>query len=75
MFFKFAGPLVKLTLLQTNSSEAERLTIRNRDLAMMWVAAIHPEILTCVCGIDVQVGAYQAVPQVDFQIEEGNFIS
>ena len=75
MFFKFAGPLVKLTLLRTNSSEAERLAVRNRDFAMMWVAAIHPEILMCVRGFDVQVSAYQAIPQADLRVEEGDFIS
>ena len=42
---------------------------------MMWMATIHTEILVCVRGLDVQVGAYQAVPQVDFRIEEDHFIS
>ena len=65
---------MKLTLLQTDSSEAERLAVQNRDFAMMWVAAIHPEILMCVHGFDVQVSAYQAVPQVHFRIKEGNLI-
>ena len=74
MFFKFAGPLLKLTLLRTDSSEAERLTIWDRDFTMMWVATIHPEVLMCVRGLDMQVGAYQAVPQVDSRIEEGYFI-
>ena len=65
---------MKLTLLRTDSSEAERLTIRTRDFAMMWVAVIHLEILMCVGGFDMQFGAYQAVPQVDFRIEVGHFI-
>ena len=75
MFLKFTGPLLKITLLQTDWSEAERLTVRNRDFAMMWVATIHPEVLMCVCGLDMQVSAYQAIAQVDFCIVEGHFIS
>ena len=74
MFFEFAGPLLELTLLRTDSSEAERLAVRNRDFAMMWVAAIHPEILMCVRGFDVQVSAYQTIPQEDLRIEQGDFI-
>ena len=41
---------------------------------MMWVATIHPEILMCVLGLDMQVSAYQAIPQPDSRIEEGHFI-
>ena len=74
MCIKFAGLLLKLTFLQTDSSEAESLTIRNRDFAMMWVATIKREVLMCVHGLDMQVGAYQAIPQVDSCIEEGHFI-
>ena len=50
------------------------MAIRNQDFAVMWVAAIHPEILMCVRGFDVQVGAYQSIPQVDLRVEEGDFI-
>ena len=32
---------------------------------MLWVAAIHLEVLMCVSGLDVQVSADLAVPQVD----------
>ena len=41
---------------------------------MMWVEAIHPEVLVRVRGLDVQVGAYQVVPQVDSRVEESHFI-
>ena len=27
----------------------------------------------CVCGLDMQVSTYQAIPQVDPLIEEGDF--
>ena len=73
MFFEFAGSLLELTLLRTDSSEAERLIVRDRDFAMMWVAGIHPVVLVRVRGLDMQVGAYLAIPQVDSRIEEGNF--
>ena len=33
---------------------------------MMWVATIHPEVLMCVHGLDMQVSAYQAIPQTDW---------
>ena len=74
MFFKFTGPLLKVTFLRTNLPEAECLTIQNRGFAMMWVATIHTEVLMCVRGLDMQVGAYQAVPQVDSRTEEDHFI-
>ena len=41
---------------------------------MMWVAAVHLEVLVRVRGLDVQVSAYQVIPQVDSCVEEGNFI-
>ena len=41
----------------------------------MWVATIHPEVLMCVRGLDIQVSAYQAIPQADSRIKEGHFIS
>ena len=40
----------------------------------MLVATIHPEILIYVRGLDMEVSAYQAIPQVDPHIEEGHFI-
>ena len=42
---------------------------------MMWVATIHTEVLMCARGLDMQVSAYQAIPQVDSRIAEGHFIS
>ena len=36
---------------------------------MMWVATIHPEVLMRVHGLDMQVVAYQAVPQADSRVE------
>ena len=45
--------------------DVERLTIRNRDFAVMRVASIHPELLMCVRGLDMQVSAYQAILQAD----------
>ena len=63
-----------MTLLRTDSSVAEHLTIWNRDFAKMWVATIHPEVLMCVRGLDMQVSAYQAIPQADSRIDEGHFI-
>ena len=50
------------------------MTIQNRDFAMMCVATIHLEVLMCVRGLDMQVSAYQAIPQADSRIEEGHFI-
>ena len=47
-----------MTLLRADLSEAERLTIRNLDFAMMWVATVHPEVLMCVHGLNMQVSAY-----------------
>ena len=41
----------------------------------MWLATIHPEVLMCVRGLDMQVIAYQAIPQVNPRIKEGHFIS
>ena len=72
--FKVAGLLLKLTFLRTDFSKAERLTIPNRDFVMMWVATIHLEVLMSVRGLDMHVGAYQAIPQVDSCIKEGHFI-
>ena len=40
---------------------------------MLWVATIHLEVLVCVCGLDMQVSADLAVPQVDPRVEEGYF--
>ena len=39
---------------------------------MMTVTAFHPEVLMCVRGLDMQVSAYQAIPQADSRIEEGH---
>ena len=39
----------------------------------MWMAIIHWEILLSVCGFDVQVSAYQTIPEIDPHIEEGDF--
>ena len=35
-FFKFSGPLLKMSLLRADSSEAERLIIRNWDCVQYW---------------------------------------
>ena len=59
--------------LQTNSSEAKRLTIRDRGFAMSWMEAIYSEVLMCVRGIDVQVSAGLAISQVDPRVVEGHF--
>ena len=40
---------------------------------MLWVEAIHSEVLMCVCGLDMQVSADLAVRQVDSHVEEGHF--
>ena len=42
----------------------------------MWVPTIIPEVhvLMCVRGLDMQVSAYQAIPQADPRIDEGHFI-
>ena len=37
---------------------------------MLWTAAIHLEVLMCVRGLDVQVSAHLALPQVDPRVEE-----
>ena len=37
---------------------------------MLWMAAIHSEVLMCVRGLDVQVSADLAVHQVDSHVEE-----
>ena len=73
MFLEFAGPLLKMILLQTNMSEAERLTIGDRGFAMLWMATIHSEVLVSVRGLDMQVSADLAVPQVYPRVEEGHF--
>ena len=73
MFFEFAGPFLKMFILRTNSSEAKRLTIRDRGFAILWVATIHSEVLVqCVRGLDIQISADLAVPQVDPRVEEGH---
>ena len=73
MFLEFAGSLLKMLFLRTNTSKAKRLTVKNRGFAMLWEAAFHLEVLVCVSGLDVQVSAYLAVPQVDSCIEQGHF--
>ena len=73
MFLEFAGPLLKLLFLRTDSSEAKRLTVRDREFAMLWMAAIHLEVLMCVCELDVQVRADLSIRQVDPRVEEGHF--
>ena len=46
------------------------MTIRDQGFAMLWTAAIHLEVLMCVRGLDVQVSAHLAVPQVDPRVDE-----
>ena len=50
------------------------MTVRDRDFAMLWMAAIHSEVLMCVGGLDVQVCADLSVRQVDPRVEEGHFV-
>ena len=50
-----------------------RLAIKEQSFAMMRMATIHLEVLMCVCGLDMQVSTYQAIPQVDPCIEECDF--
>ena len=38
---------------------------------MMWVATVHSEVLMCVCGLDMQLSTYVAIPQVYPHVEEG----
>ena len=73
MFLEFAGLLLKMFMLRTDQSEAQRLTIRDRSLAMLWVATIHSEVLVCVRGLDMHDSADLAVNQVYPRVEEGNF--
>ena len=54
IFLKFAGPLFKMFFFWTILSEAKCLTIRNWAFAVMWMAAIHADVLMCVCGLDMQ---------------------
>ena len=42
------------------------LTVRGRRFAVLWMAAIHSEVLMCVRGFDVQVSANLAIHQVTF---------
>ena len=55
VFFKFPGLLDEIFILRTDSSEAERLTIRDGCLAVLGMATIHTEIMVFVRGFDVQV--------------------
>ena len=55
IFFHFMSPFMKIFFLQTNSSERERLAVRNGGLAMERVATIHAEILMFVRGFSVEV--------------------
>ena len=71
MFFKVAGPLQQIFVLRTNSSEAERLAIRDGYFTMFRMATIHMKILVLVCGLDVQVSLNPAVLQEDFCVKEG----
>ena len=70
--FEFAGPLLKM-FLRENSLEAKRLAIRVWYFAMVWVAAIHSEVLVHVRGLDMQVNTNLAVFQGDPRIKEGTF--
>ena len=49
------------------------MTIGDRGFAMLWMDAIHSEVLMCVRGLDVQVSADLAVHQVDPRVKEGHF--
>ena len=40
---------------------------------MLWVETVYSTVLVCVRGLDVQVSADLAVPQVDPCVEEGYF--
>ena len=73
-FLPASLPKVKNLQPSAVNFEADRLTIRNRDFAMMWVATIHPEVWMCVRGLDIQVITYQAIPKKHFRVQKGHFI-
>ena len=52
-----------MLFLRTNSLEVKRLAVRDRDFAMVWVAAVYWEVLVCVCGLDMQVSTNLAIFQ------------
>ena len=68
MFFEFAGPLLKMFVFWTNSSEVKCLAMRNRGSAMMRVTAVDSEVLVRVRELDMQVSTYLAILQVDTHV-------
>ena len=74
VFFEFAGPLDEVFLLQTDSSEAEGLAVRDGFLAVLGMATIHTEILVFVRGFDMQVSLDPVILQVDPCVEEGDVL-
>ena len=73
MFLEFTGPLLKMFILRRDLSEVKRLTIMDRGFAMLWVATMHSEVLVCGRGLDMQVSADLAIPQVYPCVKEGHF--
>ena len=65
MLFKPAGPNLKNLFLQTNSSESERLAVRDGSFTVYKVATVDVKNLVSVCGFNMQVSPDPAIFQVD----------
>ena len=61
---------MKAFFLQTESSEAECLAVRNGDLAMERVAIVHAEILMLLLGFSEKVCSDLATIEVDHYVQK-----